>query len=86
MKKKIIIFTDWFLPGYKAGGPIQSISNFVNHFGSVFDISILTSNKDLGSVEPYDNIESNVWIMRSNYRIQYIDKHQLNISKYRFFL
>ena len=51
-KKKILIFIDWFLPGYKAGGPIQSISNFVNHFGTVFDISIITSNKDLGLLSP----------------------------------
>ena len=86
MKNKILIFIDWFLPGYKAGGPIQSISNFVNHFGAIFDISIVTSNKDLGAIEPYDAIESNVWIIRDNYRIKYLDKQHLNVSNYRFLL
>jgi glycosyltransferase involved in cell wall biosynthesis len=85
-KKKILIFIDWFLPGYKAGGPIQSISNFVNHFGAIVDISIVTSNKDLGATEPYENIESNVWIIRGNYRIKYVDKQYLNVSNYRFLL
>ncbi|ARV06357.1 hypothetical protein BTO04_06420 [Polaribacter sp. SA4-10] len=85
-KAKLLIFIDWFLPGYKAGGPIQSISNFVNHFGAIFDISIVTSNKDLGATEPYDAIDSNVWIIRDNYRIKYVDKQHLNISNYRFLL
>ena len=86
MKNKIIIFIDWFLPGYKAGGPIQSIFNFINHFGDVLDISIVTSNKDLGDTKAYDNIKSNIWIIRSNYRIKYLDKKHLHFSKYRFLL
>jgi glycosyltransferase involved in cell wall biosynthesis len=85
-KKKILIFIDWFLPGYKAGGPIQSIANFVSHFGNEFEISIVTSNKDLGATEPYENIESNIWIIRGNYRIKYVDKQYLNVSNYRFLL
>jgi glycosyltransferase involved in cell wall biosynthesis len=85
-KQQLLIFIDWFLPGYKAGGPIQSIANFVNHFGEVFDISIVTSNKDLGATKPYDAIESNVWIIRGNYRIKYVGKQHLNVSNYRFLL
>jgi glycosyltransferase involved in cell wall biosynthesis len=85
-KKKILIFIDWFLPAYKAGGPIQSISNFVNHFGAVFDISIVTSNRDLGATNPHDGIESNVWIVKDNYRIKYFDKKYLLFYNYRFLL
>ena len=76
-KKKILIFIDWFLPGYKAGGPIQSIANFVNNFGDIFDISIVTSNKDLGATKPYDGIKSNVWVVKDNYRVKYLDKKTL---------
>ena len=85
-KKKILIFIDWFLPGYKAGGPIQSIANFVNNFGDIFDISIVTSNKDLGATKLYDGIKSNVWVVKDNYRVKYLDKKHLNISNYRFLL
>ena len=85
-KKKILIFIDWFLPGYKAGGPIQSIANFVNNFGDIFDISIVTSNKDLGATKPYDGIKSNVWVVKDNYRVKYLDKKHLNISNFRFLL
>ncbi|CAN5434615.1 hypothetical protein BH10BAC1_BH10BAC1_14720 [soil metagenome] len=30
-KKKVLIFIDWYLPGYKAGGPRQSVANLVAH-------------------------------------------------------
>jgi len=26
-KKKILVFIDWYLPGYKAGGPVRSMAN-----------------------------------------------------------
>lgn len=85
-KSKILIFIDWFLPAYKAGGPIQSIANFVNHFGAEFDISIVTSNKDLGDSEPFENIVFNTWIVKENHRVIYLDKANQNRKQYeRFF-
>ncbi|WP_298780292.1 glycosyltransferase family 4 protein [uncultured Polaribacter sp.] len=80
---KILIFIDWFLPGYKAGGPIQSIANFVSHFGHEFEISIVTSNKDLGEVLPYANIKPNVWLQKENYRIKYLDTKTINTTTYK---
>lgn len=84
-KKSILIFIDWFLPGYKAGGPIQSIANFVNHFGTELEISIVTSNKDLGEVEPYQNVVFNAWIVKENYRIIYLDRANQNRKQYELF-
>lgn len=85
-RNRILIFIDWFLPGYKAGGPIQSIANFVTHFANELEISIVTSNKDLGDDEPYKNIKFNQWNHRENYRIIYLDKKHQNISFYSFLL
>jgi glycosyltransferase involved in cell wall biosynthesis len=86
LKSKILIFIDWFLPAYKAGGPIQSIANFVNHFGAELDISIVTSNKDLGDSEPFKNIEFNVWVVKKNYRVIYLDRVNQNRKRYELFL
>jgi hypothetical protein len=30
-KKKILVFVDWYLPGYKAGGQIRSVASMVGH-------------------------------------------------------
>ena len=47
-KSKILVFVDFFLPGYKAGGPITTIENLTNALKDKFDFSIITRNYDLG--------------------------------------
>lgn len=61
MKKKILIFSDWYLPGYKAGGPIQSVANFMQVFRDTFDCSIITSDTDFSESTPYTGIISEKW-------------------------
>jgi len=59
--KKILVMTDWFEPGYKAGGPIRSCVNFAEHMKAHYEIFILTGDRDLGDKEPYKEIKSDAW-------------------------
>jgi len=77
MKPKVIIFINWFLPGYKAGGPIKSVVNIVRTLQDEVDFKIVTSNTDFGEPSPYHHIEPNVWLKQENYQVIYLDeKHQ----------
>ena len=40
-KKKLLVFTDWYLPAYKAGGPVRSIANIVAHLKDEIDSLII---------------------------------------------
>ena len=40
-KKKILVFVDWYLPGFKAGGPIRSCANLISHFSNEYDFFVL---------------------------------------------
>ncbi len=82
-KKKILIFIDWFLPGYKAGGPIQSVVNLINHLGEEYEFYVVTSNKDLGEPVPYSEVEFNCWIKKDNYQVIYLDEKFQNLKKYK---
>ncbi|MDB4414883.1 glycosyltransferase family 4 protein [bacterium] len=62
LKPKILIFVDWFVPGYKAGGPIRSCVNLAYALRSQYDIYVLTSNKDFGALEPYEGIDVDKWV------------------------
>jgi glycosyltransferase involved in cell wall biosynthesis len=63
LKKKIILlFTDWFAPGYKAGGPIQSCLNLVFALKNEYNIYVFTSDTDHGESKPYKGIETNIWL------------------------
>ena len=58
--KRILITYNHFLPAFKAGGPIQSIANLIRNIHGEFEIYVITSNTDLGNIEPL-NIISNSW-------------------------
>ncbi len=80
-KRKILIFIDWYLPGYKAGGPIQSIANLVAHLKEEFDFSIITRDTDYCESIPYSTIKSDEWNLQSDgVNVYYFSQSALNRS------
>jgi glycosyltransferase involved in cell wall biosynthesis len=78
-KKTILLFIDWYLPGYKAGGPIQSCANLVNHLNDDYCFKIITRNTDYCETKPYENIKPNEWnIINKNTHVYYFSADQLN--------
>ena len=77
------MLVDWFAPGYKAGGPIQSCVNFAHALKNDFDIYVLTTDTDHGETQPYQNIVSNKWINDSGngFKIFYTKKQSLALSQ-----
>lgn len=66
-----MIFTDWFVPGYKAGGPIRSLINFTESMKSDYSLYVFTTDRDLGETAPYKNIVANCWTEANGYKIYY---------------
>ena len=60
-KQRVLICTDWFSPGMRAGGPIRSCVNLVNCISSELRLSILTGDRDLGSQSPYLGTRPGRW-------------------------
>lgn len=60
-KYKILILIDWFDPAFKAGGPIRSAVNVVEHLHQHFELYVLTSDRDLGDTTPLPGIEAGAW-------------------------
>ena len=59
--KKILLFTDWYEPGFKGGGPIQSVKNLVDLLRDKYSFYIFCSDRDLGDEGPYKNITVDQW-------------------------
>lgn len=80
-KKKVLIFIDWFLPGFKAGGPITSIFNLIDHLNDKVNFYILTRNTDYLENIPYNNIKSDKWVQFSNNtQIYYLSNEKINLK------
>lgn len=70
--KKLLIFSDWYEPGYLAGGPIRSLQNLVRSLGDKMEVDVFTSNRDFSATENYP-LEANTWLKRNGARVFYCD-------------
>src|ERR1700722_2198140 len=84
-KKKILVLVDWFAPGYKAGGPIQSCVNFAFAMKKEFSIYVLTTDTDHGETTPYPDITSGQWTnsLHPDIRVFYLQKKGLSPTRVR---
>lgn len=82
-KQRVLIFIDWFKPGYKAGGPTTSNVNIVDHLSDKFDFYVITSDTDYHATEPYPDVDSDKWLDRGNCHIWYFSKNNLSLSTMR---
>ncbi|WP_166437032.1 glycosyltransferase [Niastella caeni] len=82
-RKKVLVLVDWFKPGYKAGGPIRSCTNFAYALKNDFDIRVLTTDTDHGEQEPYQNITSNKWLtnLGPDIQVYYARKATLSLDQ-----
>lgn len=83
-RKKILLFTDWYAPAYKAGGPIRSCLHFVQHMRTDYDVYVFTSDRDLNETKPLDGIISGNWIsVDDNVSLFYCPPQQLTWENIR---
>ena len=59
--RKIMVFTDWYEPGFKAGGPIRSCVNFAENMQGAYEVFVFTTDRDLNADAPYTGIRVDEW-------------------------
>ncbi|MES2763857.1 MAG: glycosyltransferase [Bacteroidota bacterium] len=77
-KKNILILCDWFLPGYLAGGPIQSIATLTKQLGDDINFKIITTDRDFKSKEAYKNVKINEWTIFDGRTVFYVSPENMN--------
>lgn len=82
-KKKILIFVDWYIPAFKAGGPIRSVYNLVTRLSDEFEFHIITGDRDLGDDSPYGETSFDVWQRIGEANVIYLSKKNQNLKKFR---
>src|SRR5271165_7102295 len=45
-RKRVLVCSARYLPGYKSGGPIRSVANMISHLSPYFDFYVLTNDRD----------------------------------------
>jgi glycosyltransferase involved in cell wall biosynthesis len=71
-KPTILVVMDYYLPAYKAGGPIRSISNMVDTLAGEFDFYIVARDRDCDASQAFPGIETDCWLERDGYHVRYV--------------
>ena len=71
-KDKVLCFVDYYLPGFKAGGPIRSISNLSDKVSPYLDFKIVARDRDIDEGKPFSGILTNSWNSVSGSSIFYL--------------
>lgn len=77
--RKIITFNRFYLPGYRAGGPIRSLVNMVDRLSGDFEFYIVTTDRDIGESVPYPNIIRDGWDRVGKANVRYLSLSDVNI-------
>ncbi|MBL7938344.1 MAG: glycosyltransferase [Flavobacteriales bacterium] len=60
-KPKVLVFIDWYKPYFKAGGPVRSLVNLVDHLGARVDLHIVTGDRDYIATSNEAGVPSDRW-------------------------
>jgi len=72
-KPRVLVFTEYYLPGFKAGGPIPSVSRIIE-MADQCEFRVVTRDRDLGDVEPFRNHKPCTPVTLGNAQVMYLSR------------
>lgn len=69
----VLVLARYYVPAFKAGGPVRSLRNIVAALHEEFDFRILTSDRDHTDSEPFPDVSRNRWEKRDEASVFYAD-------------
>ena len=70
-KLRVAIFCDYYLPGFRAGGPPVSISRIVER-ETHSEVRVITRDRDQGQTSPYTNAGVRCWTQNERALVAYL--------------
>jgi len=80
-KLKVLVFVGYYLPGYKAGGPLRTIANMVAHLKDDIEFWIVTRDRDLGDSVAYPGVQVNQWQATQGAHVYYISPEHCTVRQ-----
>jgi glycosyltransferase involved in cell wall biosynthesis len=77
-KPRVAVFVEYYLPGFRAGGPMRSVSALVQQLGHDFDFYVITRDRDEGSSTPYPDLNRGEWKTVGNATVRYLSPDEIS--------
>ncbi|TXH25187.1 MAG: hypothetical protein E6Q99_06100, partial [Elusimicrobia bacterium] len=58
---RVLAFIDWYKPYFKAGGPVRSMVNLVEHLGTRVQFHIVTGDRDYPATTNEAQVPTDQW-------------------------
>ena len=58
---RVLTFNKYYLPGFRAGGPIRTLANMADHLGREISFEIITTDRDVGDDASFAGVEVDTW-------------------------
>lgn len=78
---KALVFCDYYLPGFRGGGPITTIRNMVTTLNGTVEFRIITRAHDLGEKDHYPGVLKGEWEDREGAAIMYTEAAELTVGR-----
>ncbi|EHA14328.1 glycosyltransferase family 4 protein [Halomonas sp. HAL1] len=77
----LLVFSGYYLPGYKGGGPIKTIKNLFDQAGDEITFKLITSDRDLGDMSPYASVTCGAWNQVGNASVFYVQPGKIGYAQ-----
>jgi glycosyltransferase involved in cell wall biosynthesis len=71
---RLMALVDYYLPGFKGGGPVRSVSRLIERLAGDAACFVVTRDRDLGDTQPYAGIARATWLPLGRARVFYADR------------
>lgn len=82
-KMKVFSLVDYYIPGYKFGGPGRALANLVDALGDDINFEIVTADRDFEENHPYQNVTVEEWQTVGKADVYYLERSRITLRKIR---
>lgn len=82
---RVLILCPHYLPGFRSGGPVRSVSCLIEALGDDFEFFVLTHCHDAKLAEPYPGVPIREWVQVGRARVMYLrdeDFHPWRLARF----
>ncbi len=77
-KPRVVILVEYYLPGFRAGGPMRSVSALVEQLGDEIDFYVITRDRDAGNDAAYPDFHAGEWKSVGKGKVLYLAPHEMS--------
>ncbi len=80
---RILAFVDYFLPGFKSGGPVRTLAGMIERLEPRHAFSVVTRDRDQGDAAPYGGIRPGAWTRVGHAEVMYLSPEMRSMGDFR---